>query len=61
LVLPTKGMGFAIDDVYHLLVPDLVERDVRDSDTMASVHAGRVKPHGIDPYRDRTAALAATR
>ena len=27
---PTKGMGIAIDGVYHLLVPDLVERDVRD-------------------------------
>jgi hypothetical protein len=58
---PTKGMGIAIDGVYHLLVPDLVEWDVRNSDSMVSVHAGRVTPHGIDPSRDRMAALAVTR
>jgi hypothetical protein len=57
----TKGMGIAIDGVYHPLVPDLVAWDVRNPDTMASVHAGRVKPHGINPNRDWTAALAATR
>ena len=32
-------MEIAIDGVYHLLVPDLVERDVGDSDSMASVLA----------------------
>nr|WP_294543944.1 hypothetical protein [uncultured Rhodopila sp.] len=61
LMLPTKDMGIAIDGVYHLLVPGLVEWDVRNPDIMASVHAGRVTPHGINPYCNRTAALAATR
>ena len=60
-MLPTKGMGIAIDGVYHPLVPDLVEWDVRNPDIMVSVHAGRVTLLGIDPHGDRTAALAATR
>ena len=61
LMLPTKGVGIATDGVYHLRVPALVEWGVRNPDIMVSVHAERVKPHGIDPYRDWTAALAATR
>lgn len=60
-MLPVKDMGIAIDGVYHLLVPKLVEWDVRNPDSMALVHAGCVKPHGIDPTCDWTAALAATR